>query len=218
MNGLLTLSRRLSVAILALAVLLSATGLAQANAVLAGSVDAPIGLNLRAGPGLTYRVQVVLKHGQSLELLGRSSNGQWLEARLPESGLGGWVFADYVKTSGDTSALPVTEAAGGPTGIGDGRPAAAAGYSLYVTIADNVATVYLQKYPANAEVAVKLGRTQADQLVASGKTDANGEARIAFNMPARWADGSALASGNLKLAAQTLDGTFSRSATIVYVR
>jgi hypothetical protein len=179
-------------------------------------VDSTIGLNLRAGPGLSHRVILVLADETPVEVLGRSANGQWLEARLPE-GLGGWVFASYVDVDGDASRLPVTEAAGGPADV----PPSAQGYSLYVIIADNEATVYMQKFPANAAVNVKLGPTSSTRdsvLVASGTTDANGSAQIKFPMPRTWANGQRVTERNLTLAAATADGAFSRSVSVLYVR
>ncbi len=193
------------------------TAVALAASGLTGNVDSDIGLNLRAGPGLSYRVLLVLKDGEALELMGRSQSSQWLEVRLPESKLGGWVFAAYVQTSAEVSALPVTEASGGPTGD---RPPAAQAYSLYVTIADNVATVYLQRYPATADVAVQLGRagSTADLTVGQGQTDANGQAQITFAMPAKWADGKAVVERNLLLSAATVDGKFSHTVSILYIK
>ena len=196
---------------------LSQAAVAAAAGTATGTVDSAIGLNLRAGPGLGHRVLLVLPDGQALELMGRSQNSQWLEARLPDSGMGGWVFAAYVNTGAEVGELPVSEAAGGPT---DGRPPAAQAYSLYVTIADNQAVVYLQKFPANSEVAISLGRAgaAADLLVAHGQTDANGQAQIAFAMPARWADGQRLTERNLVLAAAAAEGQFGQSVNLLYVR
>jgi uncharacterized protein YraI len=199
----------------ALSLVLGAVAAAPAEAAggIAGTVDSTIGLNLRAGPGLSHRVILVLPDGAEIELLGRSADSQWLEARLPE-GLGGWVFASYVETEGDTSRLPVTEGAGGPADV----PPAAQGYSLYVIIADNEAMVYVQKFPANAAVNVKLGPAgSADLLVASGTTDANGSAQIKFSMPRTWANGQRVTERNLTLAAAT-EGGFSRSVAVLYVR
>ena len=210
-------SRFLIASLLVVSLLLGTLGVAVAAGPVTGTVDSDIGLNFRAGPGLTHRVQLVLQDGQALELLGRSANSQWLEARLPESGLGGWVFAAYVDTRAEVSALPVTEAAGGPV---NDRPPAAQAYPLYVTIVDNVATVYLQRYPANAQVTVKLGRAgaAADLVVAQGQTDANGTAQIAFTMPAKWADGKTVTERSLVLAAASADGQVSHTASIVYLK
>lgn len=204
--------------VLGVSALLGALGparLALAAAAPTGSVQSAIGLNLRAGPGLTYRVQLVLKDGTALELVGRSQSSQWLEVRLPDSGLGGWVFAAYVSTRADLTALPVTEGAGGPT---DERPPAALAYRLYVAIVDNQATAYLQRYPANADVSLWLGRTaeKTDLRVAQGTTDANGAAQISFAMPAAWADGQPVVEHNLALTAVTADGQFSQTITLVY--
>lgn len=198
-------------------VALSQAALAVAAGRVTGTVDSALGLNLRGGPGLGYHVLTVLSDGQALELVGRSANSQWLEARLPENHLGGWVFAAYVQTGTDLSALPVTEAAGGPT---DDRPPAAQTYPLYVVIADNVATIYLQKYPAQAAVIVKLGPagSSPDLVVAQGQTDANGLAQISFAMPAIWADGRAITEHSLALSAATADGRITHRASILYLK
>ena len=212
-----TLRRWGMMMVLAASLALSAAWAAPAQAAggLAGTVDSSVGLNLRAGPGLGHRVILVLADKQAVELLGRSADSQWLEARLPE-GLGGWVFASYVDVDGAISSLPVTEGAGGPTDV----PPAARGYSLYVVIVDNQATVYLQKFPANAAFSVKLGPGggSADLLVASGTTDANGSAQISFAMPRTWANGQRVTERNLTLAAATADGSFSRSVSVLYIR
>lgn len=203
--------------VLALSLVLGAMGAAPAQAAggLAGTVDSSIGLNLRAGPGLGHRVILVLADNTALELLGRSADSQWLEARLPE-GLGGWVFASYVDVDGDLATLPVTEGAGGPGDV----PTAAQGYSLYVVISDNVATVYVQKFPANTAVNARLGVAggSADLPVASGTTDADGRAQLSFTMPRTWANGQRVTERNLTLAAATADGAFSRSVSVLYVR
>lgn len=212
------LYRFVSAHLLVLSLLLGLGQVSVARAAgVAGTVDSHAGLNLRAGPGLVHRVLLVLNDGQTLELVGRSQSSQWLEVRLPESGLAGWVFAAYVETSAEINALPVTEGAGGPL---DGRPPAAQAYSLYVAIADNQATVYLQRYPSRADLVLKLGRAggTADLVVAQGKTDANGLAQLTFPMPARWPDGQRVMERNLVLAAGTADGAFSQSVSVLYIR
>jgi uncharacterized protein YraI len=212
------LGRWVLMGMLALSLALGAVAAAPAEAAggITGVVDSTIGLNLRAGPGLSHRVILVLADETQIELLGRSANGEWLEARLPE-GLGGWVFASYVDAAGDTSKLPVTEGAGGPADV----PPAAQGYSLYVIIADNQATVYVQKFPANAAVNVKLGPAGSPRdsvLVAGATTDANGSAQVSFAMPRTWGNGQRVTERNLTLAAATADGKFSRSVSVLYVR
>jgi hypothetical protein len=192
-------------------------GPARAAVEAAGSVNSPAGLNLRVGPGLGYRVLLVLEHGQDLLLVGRSTDGLWLEAALPESGLGGWVYAALVKTATPIDSLPVTQAAGGPA---DERPPAAAGYRVYVVIADNRAVVYLQNFPASQAVVIRLGRSggAAELKTAEGRTGADGAATLRFDMPAAWADGKPVTERTLTLEAATADGSFRQTVSVLYVR
>lgn len=208
----------LSLAALALALGALGFGFATPAAAAAEAETAQVDvdlLNLRAGPGFQHLVLRLLERDQELILLGRSRNGVWVEVRLPE-GNGGWVYAAFLRTKVALSKLPVTEAAGGPT-----DPAAPqTTYPLSMTISDNVATVVLQRYPANAEVVVRLSRADGSGslTVAQGATDANGAAPFTFSMPREWPDGRKVTENALTLTAATADGKFSRTASIQYYR
>ncbi|MBL8057258.1 MAG: SH3 domain-containing protein [Anaerolineales bacterium] len=210
------LTHRLTLLALVAALALGLAAPALAAGADSASVDVDA-LNLRAGAGLSYQVLRVLPQGQSLRVLGRSADSQWLEVRLP-SGAGGWVFARYVKTTVEVARLPITEAAGGPTDSGapaSGNP----GYQVYMTIEDGQATVQLQRFPKEAAVSLRLESLdgRASLAVAEGRTDAAGLAQIGFSMPRAWADGRAL-EADLRLVVSTADGAFTRSATIRFYR
>lgn len=213
-NALLALTA-LTLALGALALGLPASALAAANAP-AGQVDADL-LNLRTGPGFQYAVLRLLKRDQALTLLGRSANSLWLEVRAGEAG--GWVYAGFVRTGAALDKLPVTEAAGGPANPAN-PSATSATYPLSMSINDNVATVTLQRYPANAEVLVRLSRADGSGglLLAQGATDASGAAQFTFPMPRQWSDGRNVTENALTLTAAAADGKFSRTASIQYYR
>jgi uncharacterized protein YraI len=65
------------------------------------------GLRLREGPGLTFRQYFVIEWGQTVDLIGRSSDGQWYETIY--NGQRGWIFALYVRIiQGNPFTLPIT--------------------------------------------------------------------------------------------------------------
>ena len=217
-----SMSRAFLVTAALLAVLaLAGLGIAQPALAATTQADAATGyvavdaLNLRVGPGFRYAVLRLLPAEQALTLLGQSRDGVWVEVRVP-NGPGGWVYAAFVRTSADLAKLPVSEAAGGPNDV----PAANPGYAVFVTITDNVATVDLQRYPANTEIVLRLSRSDGSGAleVARGTTSGQGTAQIRFEMPRLWADGSALTETALKLTAASADGKFSRSASLQYYR
>ena len=68
-------------------------------------------LNVRAGPGDTYRVIAKALPEEMVALLARSEDGNWIQIVLPDvTGGFGWAAADYLQTSADLSALPVAAA------------------------------------------------------------------------------------------------------------
>jgi uncharacterized protein YgiM (DUF1202 family) len=182
----------------------------------ANAVVAADGLNLRLGPGLGYSVSHLLAQGQALQATGRSESGNWIEVHLPD-GAGGWVYASYLDPQVSLAALPVTEAYGGP--LASPAPSSAGTFSLEMRIVDNVATVTVQRYPANANIVASLVRPADGSALeaASGVTDANGAAALSFSMPRYWADGAALKETQLKLVVSAPESGFSRSASITYI-
>lgn len=178
------------------------------------------GLNLRIGPGLNHRILGVLSLGTQVEVQGRSVDGDWIAVRLAD-GREGWMFGIYLKSEVDFAGLPVMEAYGGPL-ADQTQPTAApdlpGSYTLYMTIADNRATVSLADFPANSEVSLRLAvRGEGSTMtVANGRTDANGAAVIVFEMPRYWADGNRITQNELTLFATSADGSISRNASITY--
>ncbi len=67
------------------------------------------GVNLRSGPGWGSSFVAPLSEGQTLEPLGHSADGTWLNARLETSGQVGWVISasSYLSCNVDLSALPL---------------------------------------------------------------------------------------------------------------
>jgi hypothetical protein len=63
-------------------------------------------LNVRAGPSTRNRILTQIDAGASINLTGRTANGQWLRVSLSD-GRTGWVSAQYVEVAGDASKLPV---------------------------------------------------------------------------------------------------------------
>jgi uncharacterized protein YraI len=83
----------------------SATGVAPQPTGVRGQLIS--GLRLREGPGFTFRQYFVIEWGQTVDLIGRSSDGQWYETIY--NGQRGWIFALYVRIiQGDPLALPIT--------------------------------------------------------------------------------------------------------------
>jgi hypothetical protein len=63
-------------------------------------------LNVRAGPSTRNRILDQIAAGGSMNLTGRTANGQWLRMALNDGRIG-WVSARYVDVAGDATALPV---------------------------------------------------------------------------------------------------------------
>jgi hypothetical protein len=185
------------------------------------------GLNLRAGPGMNYRVLAVLLPDQVVRLEGRSNSGAWVVVRRSD-GTAGWVYSAYLKYSADLMTLRVAEAAGGVEGSGPettlpespSQPAPVklpGKYTLYMSITDNQAVVSLITFPADSDITITLSTREGPaMLVASGKTDARGSASFTFAMPRYWPDGSPITQSALRLTAATVDGSVTRSANVTY--
>lgn len=108
-------------AVLALALLSAGTAVASSTQAPAAqssptaTVDT-YGLNVRAGPGVAYRVVAVTSLGQQVTLLGRNDAATWAKIRLA-SGVEGWVNASYLVPTVSIVSLPVA-GAGAPTPTG----------------------------------------------------------------------------------------------------
>lgn len=69
-------------------------------------------VRLRIGPGLNYRPRTFLPEGTAMTPVGRLFDSSWLQVRVDESGLLGWVFEGRClpgsPAEGTYAALPVT--------------------------------------------------------------------------------------------------------------
>ncbi|MCC6455922.1 MAG: PD40 domain-containing protein [Caldilineaceae bacterium] len=70
-------------------------------------------LNVRNGPGTTYVVVATALPGESYPVVGRSSDGAWLQIDRG-SGETGWVSAAYMTIAGDVTLLPTVTASSPP--------------------------------------------------------------------------------------------------------
>jgi hypothetical protein len=75
-----------------------------------GRVTAPLGVNIRVGPGTQFPVVGIAPLDTEGEIIGRSADGQWWAARVPSApNEQGWVAAAYVAAS-DAENVPVLPA------------------------------------------------------------------------------------------------------------
>ncbi len=65
------------------------------------------GLNVRAGPGMTYPVLATLPAGSRLTPVGWDGAGQWVQVCCVAGEQYGWVLAELVDLAGDLTGLPV---------------------------------------------------------------------------------------------------------------
>lgn len=63
-------------------------------------------VKLRTGPGQEYDTIRLMPVGESLDVLARSQQGDWLQV-VASDGANGWAFAQYLDTSGIVAQLPV---------------------------------------------------------------------------------------------------------------
>ena len=64
-------------------------------------------LNVRSGPSTAYSSVTVVSQGTEMNLIGRSATTGWVQVALP-GGQQGWVNPNYIYTTIDINALPVT--------------------------------------------------------------------------------------------------------------
>jgi uncharacterized protein YraI len=64
-------------------------------------------LNVRSGPSLDYPSVTVINRGTEMNLIGRSATTGWVQVMLP-GGQQGWVNPNYIYTTININALPVT--------------------------------------------------------------------------------------------------------------
>lgn len=63
-------------------------------------------LNVRSGPGTEYNLAGAMQNGESAEILGKNTAGDWWQVQLT-NGQQGWVFGQLVELTGDASAIAV---------------------------------------------------------------------------------------------------------------
>jgi uncharacterized protein YraI len=71
---------------------------------------------LRTGPDRSYPEITTISYAVYLTAYGRNESGSWLY--VDYNGTRGWVYSALLEIRGDTFSLPVTDAAGAPTGGG----------------------------------------------------------------------------------------------------
>jgi len=147
-------------------------------------------------------------------LLGRTADAAWVKVSVVGKGEG-WVAAQVVvrlvgaeggavsqtfQSSVSLASLPIVS---GPvvsqprvslsnTRVGDGTP-------IYITV---------EGFPADRSVAAVLTTVSVPvgTVVASGRTNASGTARLFFRMPDAWPNGAVIVEHSLSLAVGTTDG------------
>jgi hypothetical protein len=156
-----------------------------------------------------------MPQGLTLDIHGRSSDGKWLEVRLPD-GTGGWAAAEYVDTDLSLTGIPVSDAHGGvpamePAVIPDGG---ADPLDIEVSISGNQAALSLHNFPANAAVVITMRKAGkgGQWTVAHGTVGADGAVKLSFDVPDELAG-----EGELTLIASTAEGSYSRSASVQYL-
>ena len=91
-------------------VALAAAAAAANAATPTGRVTAPLGVNIRVGPGTQYPIVGVAPLDTTGEIIGRSADGQWWAARVPSApNEQGWAAAAYVEAS-NAGSVPVLPA------------------------------------------------------------------------------------------------------------
>lgn len=74
----------------------------------AGTVAVP-GINIRAGPDISYPIVATAESGESFPILARNEVGDWLQLDVPAAPQGfGWAFAPLLQTSVDIAGLGVS--------------------------------------------------------------------------------------------------------------
>ncbi len=66
-------------------------------------------MNVRGGPGTNYPVIGAAAQGDSSKVIGRNGDSSWMLVEYPSTEGKGWVYANLLQVTGDTSALPVAQ-------------------------------------------------------------------------------------------------------------
>ena len=68
--------------------------------------SATASVNLRAGPGTSYPVVGGLEKGDAVQIVGKTSDGQWYRVKLT-GGTVAWVASSYIQVETDSGTIPV---------------------------------------------------------------------------------------------------------------
>ncbi|MCL4394129.1 MAG: SH3 domain-containing protein, partial [Chloroflexi bacterium] len=74
-------------------------------------------LRVRVGPSTDSEIVGRLRPGAAIKILARNDDSTWWEIAYPDSSQRGWVAAEFVTVTGDTSTLPLADAAGTPSAV-----------------------------------------------------------------------------------------------------
>ncbi|MFN8487287.1 MAG: SH3 domain-containing protein [Caldilineaceae bacterium] len=83
---------------------------------LTATISSTGGLNARVSPSTTAATVKLLADGARYKATGRSADDQWLQIVL-EDGTTAWVFAEFVRVSGNVAELPAPSASTGASGV-----------------------------------------------------------------------------------------------------
>jgi uncharacterized protein YgiM (DUF1202 family) len=75
-------------------------------------VTSPAGLNVRSQPSTTGESLLLVESNQTLSVVGRSEDGQWLQVQLADGRLG-WAARQFLQTSGNVDVLPAATPSAG---------------------------------------------------------------------------------------------------------
>lgn len=64
------------------------------------------GMNVRAGPGVTYGIIGALQPGENATVIGKNELGDWWQVQL-STGVTGWLYSDLTSIEGNTNAVAV---------------------------------------------------------------------------------------------------------------
>ncbi len=122
-------------------------------------------INLRSGPGTDYKLLGDINEGTSVELIGRSEDGNWWQIKYPAAEENvAWVYTRYVLTNFDPAdaerRLPAIKA---PSLVASAPITSANSFTLSVTAIISGDAVNLRKGPGTTYA--RAGRVTQDQAV-----------------------------------------------------
>jgi uncharacterized protein YgiM (DUF1202 family) len=135
-------------------------------------------LRVRAEPSESAEVVAGIREGEQYEVIGRSSDGLWLELAIPQATQGsGWVSANFVTVAGSITDAEVSSAP-----VATEAPAEEAATPVATEApAEEAATPVATEAPAEEPVATEAPAEEAATPVA---TEASAEEPVATEAPA----------------------------------